>query len=101
MTDEKIVASGLLDALEAADIEFRYLMPEIFAKVDALKADPDWKPADYARGATRRAPRVSECRWCGDDFIDKTNRSRPARACCSQSCHQSWRGFLRRRKKAA
>lgn len=95
MIDEKIVASGLLDALENADIELRYRMPELFARVDALKATPGWRPTQQA---TFRATflRTTECGWCGDEFVDVT---KGRQRCCSHECSRSFRMWTTRRKR--
>lgn len=92
--DRKLVSSGLYEALEDADIEFRWRKKGPFRKVDRIRRAPDWEAHAWMRAvgpALDTSWHVVECGWCGDDFV--TNK--PAQECCSNACG----GFLWRFRK--
>jgi hypothetical protein len=100
--DSKLVASGIYDALGDADVDLRARMPDVFAKVDTIKATPEWYPFRLVHGvgADPETYVVAECRWCGDPFVQSRHDHKTPR-CCSGSCAQRLAAFNRRRHRAA
>lgn len=95
--DRKIVASGIREALENADIEFRYQLPDVFKKVDRLLGNPNrhrvpWRDVEI----TDAMFKVAECGWCGDPFAASHYRGTWTE-CCSTLCARRLRKFRKRR----
>lgn len=92
-----LVGDTLLLFLEASAIGFRHSLPEVYAKVDAIKADPDrLVRADGQRDIDSSLYVTVDCARCGDDFT--ILRSHWRRSFCSKSCASEHRWWLARRR---
>lgn len=92
------LATALCLALADVDTRLRREFPDVFARVDAVKARPGWHPHQQDQDSTRLPETVFECAWCGDFFM-------PAKACrtqtcCSHSCRGRFQAWNRRRRAA-
>jgi hypothetical protein len=86
----------LHDALELADWTWRYEMPDLAARADAIKAQPGWKP--FAKGLP--APfnytgKQRECVWCGNDFPSIGTKQGVT---CGSDCSKEYRRWKAKRR---
>lgn len=101
--DRKLVASGPLDALEDASVDLRARMPDVFAKVDAIKNASGWTPFSahsIVHGPTDSSYRMVECAWCGDDFVAMFRHGRFPQ-CCQPTCTGRYHAWKVRRARPA
>jgi hypothetical protein len=82
-----LVGATLLIALETADRELRVERPDLFSKVDAIKADPGRvtiippeRPMDFSRWTMRVCPR------CRGSFATSVNDDTRY---CSRACYRA------------
>lgn len=92
LTPEEAVFLALAE-IAALD---RLWLPEVYERVDAIKAQDDWTPF-----ASMRQPRggatLRECPWCGDDFLTPTAQSR--KRYCSVPCRAAYQRWVARRRR--
>lgn len=97
--DRQLVASGPYDALRRADNEYRLSMPDVFAKVDAIKRSPcRLPPGDDALAASLFS--IRECVRCGEDFVAEQFHGEWQR-CRTRACGQEQRIYEHERKRTA
>lgn len=82
--------------LAAVDLDLRKKLRAEFKRVDRIKRAKGWKP--FARAPSRNPDLlpVSECAWCGEDFVNNRHDSQMAE-CCSRPCAYAFRKYRHRR----
>lgn len=97
MIDRKLLGETVLASLELAARELRATHPDLFERVDAIKAAPGWEPHCDRRSIhtpTGNTWEIRECPRCGERFVGRVGRGR---ACCSRRCEKRHARFLERR----
>lgn len=83
-------------AFRDVDASLRREMPDVFARVDAIRAQPGWSAFSGRPETGGREPplpswdRAEECEWCGDDFLKASDLKQRF---CSRPCalaYQAW-----------
>lgn len=88
---------GLLAGVDA-ELRNRKKLRPAFKRVDRIKRAKGWKP--FARVPNRNPDLlpVTECAWCGEDFVNNRHDSQMAE-CCSRRCAYSLRKFRTQHRK--
>ena len=92
-------------ALGDADRQARRDLPEAFARVDAIKAEPGWVPFATFGDSSKWRPTANLdqyewawCRYCGADFVvEKARVARGRGKTCSRECRTAYQHWLTRR----
>ena len=90
---EAEIVRGALAEVVARD---RARFPDVYARVDRIKAGP--RPKQKFREVPLDERRIRECAWCGDFFVLESFRQRDLRReVCSIPCDHDLKKWRRRR----